>query len=302
MSRLAKGEARSIQMRERGNVGKERLIGVGRGAYALLLISQGILEVHYGAFRPALLPEWPLQLPGGGVIARIVGAVFVAAGVVVMTNTGVRKIALAVGSLFLASAVFCQLPSAVAQHSFHVLAWSGPFAALIVAGCSFLVAASSSRKESAGMARRPPDRVAALGRVCFCLTVLRYGLGHFLHTRHDAALIPAWIPWHTFWIYFTGAALVGSGAAILAGIYDRPIAVLLCTMIGLWVVLLHIPRAVTDPHGGQGNEIESAAQALADSGAALLIACLPAGYERRRAKSGAAEEAATEEASAVLGD
>ena len=47
---------------------------------------------------------------------------------------------------------------------------------------------------------------------------------------------------------------------------------LLGTMILLWVVMLHIPRAIADPYREEGNEIVSAARALAESGAAFLVA------------------------------
>jgi hypothetical protein len=42
-------------------------------------------------------------------------------------------------------------------------------------------------------------------------------------------------------------------------------------MLFLWVILLHIPRAIADPHSGNGNEWTSVFQALAFSGIAFIL-------------------------------
>ncbi len=46
-------------------------------------------------------------------------------------------------------------------------------------------------------------------------------------------------------------------------------------MIFLWVLLLHIPRAVASPH--DSNETTAVFEALAMSGGAILIAANPKG-------------------------
>jgi uncharacterized membrane protein YphA (DoxX/SURF4 family) len=251
----------------------------GRVFYAICLAVQGILQVLYGDFRPAILPQWPSQIPALAICARLAGMALLGAGIAIVMGKRAREVVLALGGLFLASVVFCQIPYAllVSPRSINLFSWGGPFNELAMAGCSFVVSASYPERAQ-NIAReasllRGLEKITPFGRILFCITIVRFGIGHFLHTRHDAALIPGWIPWHMFWTFFTGAALIGSGAAVIANIKLRPIATLLATMLFLWVVMLHIPRAIADPHSGQGNEIESAAHALADSGAALLIAC-----------------------------
>ncbi|MFZ1013940.1 MAG: hypothetical protein WAN28_11400 [Terracidiphilus sp.] len=255
------------------------LIKAGQVFYAICLAVQGILQLIYGDFRPAILPEWTSQNPALVICARVGGAALLGACIAIVMGKRGREVALILGGLFLASVLFCQIPYAllVNPRSINLFSWGGPFNALVMAGCSFVVAASYT--EGARNAARQSsllrglEKVMPFGRILFCITILRFGIGHFLHTKHDAALIPGWIPWHMFWTYFTGAALVGSGAAVIAKIKLRPVAALLATMLFLWVVMLHVPRAIADPYSGQGNEIESAAHALADSGTALLIAC-----------------------------
>ena len=255
------------------------LIKAGRVFYAICLAVQGVLQLLYGDFRPAILPKWPSQIPALAICARLAGAALLGACIAIVISKRGREVALVLGGLFLASVLLFQLPYTlfVSPRSINPFSWGGPFNALVMAGCSFVVAASYPEgvrnTERRYSLLRGLEKVMPFGRILFCITILRFGIGHFLHTKHDAALIPGWIPWHIFWTYFTGAALVGSAAAVIAKVKLRPIASLLATMLFLWVVMLHIPRAIADPYSGQGNEIESAAHALADSGTALLIAC-----------------------------
>lgn len=58
-------------------------------------------------------------------------------------------------------------------------------------------------------------------------------------------------------------------------IQARLAALLLGVMIFLWLLMLHIPRAIADPSGGKGNEWTSVFKALALSGIAFLLGALP---------------------------
>jgi hypothetical protein len=46
-------------------------------------------------------------------------------------------------------------------------------------------------------------------------------------------------------------------------------------MIFLWVLMLHIPRAIADPYTNVGNEWASVFEALAFSGMAFMLTALP---------------------------
>lgn len=255
------------------------LVKGGQASYAVCLAVHGMLQLFYGAFRPTILPQWPSQIPGLAICARLTGVALIAASLAIVMGKRGREVALILGGAFLVSVLSCQLPYAlfISPQSINLFSWGAPFNTLALAGCSFVVAASFPEDDADTQFNasfmRLLKRLMPFGRIYFCITIIRFGIGHYLHTAHDAALVPDWIQWRMFWIYFTGAALIGSGIAIIAKFKVRPIAMLLGTMIFLWVILLHIPRAVADPYSGHGNEIESASRALAESGTAFLIAC-----------------------------
>lgn len=87
-----------------------------------------------------------------------------------------------------------------------------------------------------------------------------------------AMLVPNWIPWHTFWGYLAGIALVAAALGIILNIQLKLAADLLGAIVLIWFITLHIPRAIADPVSGNGNEIVSVFESLAFSGIAFLIA------------------------------
>ena len=77
-----------------------------------------------------------------------------------------------------------------------------------------------------------------------------------------------------FWTYFAGTALIAGGLGIVVKRVARPAALLLGVMIFLWVLMLHIPRAIADPYTNVGNEWASVFEALAFSGMAFMLAAM----------------------------
>jgi hypothetical protein len=98
-----------------------------------------------------------------------------------------------------------------------------------------------------------------------------FGIDHFLYTDFVAGLVPVWMPGHLFWTYVAGVALIGSGISLMLNIKLVTVSLLLGSMLFLWLVLLHIPRAIADPLSGKGNEVTSVFEALGFSGMAFMI-------------------------------
>lgn len=116
------------------------------------------------------------------------------------------------------------------------------------------------------------EKLISVGRIFFSITMIVFGIDHFLYAEGVATLVPDWIPAHLFWTYFAAVALIGSGIAIILKIKLRLIGILLGIMIFSWFLILHIPRAVTMPELQNGNEVTSVFQALAFSGIAFVLA------------------------------
>jgi uncharacterized membrane protein len=77
-----------------------------------------------------------------------------------------------------------------------------------------------------------------------------FGADHMVDAAEIAPLVPSWMPWHLFWTYLVGVALIAAALSITLKRYSKLAAILLGSMLLLFVVLLHIPNLVAT-HGAR---------------------------------------------------
>ena len=246
---------------------------IGRIFYGIAIAAIGLQSIYNFDF-PYILP-FPANfwMPGRVALAFIFGAIFISAAVCVVFEKKAREASLVFGGLLLAIFCFYYLPYQFLTNSNykHFESWENAekelaFAggALVIAGCFWV---SDKFQVTRFLAKLIP-----LGAILFAITIICFGVLHFLVAADAATMVPAWIPGHLFWIYFAGVALIGSGLSIILKIKTGLFAALLGLMIFLWFILLHIPRVLAAPATDIDGEITSAFLALAYSGIAFVIA------------------------------
>jgi uncharacterized membrane protein YphA (DoxX/SURF4 family) len=88
-----------------------------------------------------------------------------------------------------------------------------------------------------------------LSCIFLALFFIDSGMAHFkFHDFIINGFIPAYIPFHGFWTYFCGVALIAGGAGLIIKQTRKWAAALAGLMILLWFFLLHIPRALAAPN------------------------------------------------------
>jgi uncharacterized membrane protein len=239
----------------------------GRIIFAVALIAFAVLQFVYGDFIPGRAPAWPSAIPGRLIWATLSGANFVGAGVAIISGKKAREAAVLSGAMIFAWALLRHLPE-LADPRAIVLTNTGKSLALF--GGAFAVAGSF---QTSGIASDSADRFNLLGRCCLGAFMVYSGIQHFIYTTFVAALIPAWIPGHYAWAYFAGVALIAGGAGLIVPRTVRLAGTLTGVMLFLWVLLLHIPRALAaaDPRSIR-NEWTAVFEALAMSGVAFVLA------------------------------
>src|SRR5712692_7249311 len=118
----------------------------------------------------------------------------------------------------------------------------------------------------------------SLGRIFVAISLVVFGVQHFIYGGFVATLVPAFMPGRLFWAYFVGVAFFAAAACILYKLMARPAATMLGVMFFLFLVLLHIPRIIGN--SSNGNEWTSGFVALAMCGGAWVIASAAPLHER----------------------
>ena len=252
-------------------------VSIGYLFYSMALIAYGTQQFVYGNFRNVQLPAWQSHLPGLVGWAYVTGLILILSGIAIITHRWIREITLVLGSVFLSLFLFVHIPFQIfgeIHSSLHLGLWVDALKQLALAGGAFVIAGSSSQSnpsKKSGSFLRLLENLIPFGQLFFCIPLICFGITHFMYAEHVTTLVPAWFPDRIFWNYFSAVALISAGIAIILKLRDGFIACLLSVMLFLWVILLHVPRAVADPLVARGNEISSAFDALAFCGTALVI-------------------------------
>jgi uncharacterized membrane protein len=98
--------------------------------------------------------------------------------------------------------------------------------------------------------KRGLDKLLPFGRLFYAIPMAVFGTEHFTDTKLIATLVPRWIPWHTFWVYLVGTALIAAALSIVVEKQSRLAATLLGIMFLLFVALMHIHN-IRASHGAR---------------------------------------------------
>lgn len=88
------------------------------------------------------------------------------------------------------------------------------------------------------------NKLAGFATVCFAVPLAVFGSQHFLLTSGLANMVPKYMPWRMFWIYFVGAALIAASLSIATRIQTRWSGLLVGMMMFLFVAMLYFPSAI----------------------------------------------------------
>jgi uncharacterized membrane protein len=249
------------------------LSAIGRIFYGIAIAAMGFLTICDKDFPYMLIPARHVWLSDHILLVYIFGALLFLAGACIVFGKAAMSVSLLLGSALLLVFCFYFIPYEflVSSNYMHLGDWENAIKEFALAAGAFVVAGCFSENNE-GSSLRFLRKLIPLGAIAFSLTIISFGINHFLYAKDAADYVPSWIPGHIFWIYFAGAALIASGVAIILKIKRRLAAVLLGSMIFIWVVILHIPYAIAASMSDKGGEVTSAFLALAYCGIAVVIA------------------------------
>jgi uncharacterized membrane protein len=228
-----------------GSVSGGRAMRIGRmsrAAFAAILVFLGILSLVQRDFAAGLGPV-PDGAPARTILLSVSALVSLACGAGLL----VPRAAAASARVLLAWLLLWLLAVRVPYFflvSHAVDGWYPICEILVLTAAAWILFAELAAETDR---RRPgfaaSDAGARVARALYGLALIPFGLAHFLYLEATAPLVPEWLPWHVAWAYLTGAAFIAAGAAILIGVWARLAAVLSALQMGLFALLVWVPRA-----------------------------------------------------------
>lgn len=241
----------------------------GRRIFGLSILGYGVQQIYFHTMLPLLIPSWPSWIPGYLFWVYLLVAILLPAGLFLIIGFRVRTVSMVLAGLFLLLFLGFHIPYQYSKAPRSLLYWADAITILALAGCCSILVFSPRVGDKPDSASLTWDRV---GRACFSFMLILFGSEHFLFTAFVSTLVPRWVPFPVVWTYLAGAALIGAGVAIILNLGLRWVGLALGGMLFLWVLFLHIPRAITDPSSNFGAEWSSVLEALGFGGVALYLA------------------------------
>jgi uncharacterized membrane protein YphA (DoxX/SURF4 family) len=248
---------------------------VGRIFLGLATLASGVLQLVISDFV-RLVPKTPAWVHQP-LLAWLVGVVLVVIGLRVLSGRMARAAASVLGVLLLLNLVLLYAPQMVVnpvvdRPFFRGFMWTNPLKSLaLVGGAAILARRLRDDGRPLVALVRGFERIESASGVLLAVFLIVCGVQHYVYAAFVDGMVPAWIPpGQRFWTYLTGASLVAGGAGLLVRPVARLAASMSALMIFLWVLMLHIPRALAGPE--HAFEAAGIFEALALSGVALLVA------------------------------
>jgi len=220
-----------------------RVLNPGQVLLAIGMMGLGMLSLvfHDFALQWQPVPEWVgMRAP----LAVMSGVVLLAGGFALLIPPVARTAALILTLYLLTWVVLLQVPAGLAKPA-EVASWLG-FAEDLAMMCGlWTVLAKATEGREVGFITSPGG--AAVARILFGIACLEFGLSHFAYAGFTSQMIPAWLPQRLPLAYLTGACHCAAGFALLFGILPRLAATLEAAMMGLFVLLVHVPMVFGPP-------------------------------------------------------
>jgi uncharacterized membrane protein YphA (DoxX/SURF4 family) len=245
------------------------LKSIARIFYGLGIAGIGSLQFVYAGFRPVILPIPPESTQNLNFLVYLTGVALLLAGLCIAVGIRTKSISLFLGLLFMLFFIFGHLPNRLRYNPGSLGAWTDALKILALGGGAFVISNLYPNRKSDGFIGFI-EKLSYYGKYFVGIMLIIFGIDHFVYTEFVQTLVPTWIPGSLFWTYFAAVALIGSGLAILINFKPRVISILLAAMLFLWLILLHIPRAIVAPITDNGNEWTSVFECLAFCGVAIL--------------------------------
>jgi len=231
----------------------------GKIIFAVAMIAIGAVHIIAQNFPTGLEPA-PLDIPARQLWVYVAGLGLMTSGLMLFSDKLGKHASALAGVIWLILLGFLDIP-AVAANLHTPGPWTRTAETLGILSGVLVIA----------------NRYAAvlgifniIARVFMAIGLGILAVQHYLYLTFIETLVPTWLPGHAFWAWLVLIGFILAAVSILVGLKMRIATLALAAMLFTWVLILHLPRAISA--GSIEAEWTSTFVALAWGGAALLLA------------------------------
>src|SRR6185369_16324530 len=107
-----------------------------------------------------------------------------------------------------------RLPYLFFQTPLVLAAWTFGSTAVMVAAAWVLYVWFAGDGDRRRLGRLAGDTGVRIARALYGVSLIPFGLAHFMYLDATTVLIPQWLPGHVAWAYLTGGAFIAAGLAV----------------------------------------------------------------------------------------
>ena len=206
--------------------------------YAAGAILLGVVGICFHDFAMQWQPV-PASIGMRTQLAYLAGALLAIGGALLLVPRLERASALLLTVFIGLWMLVLNLPAAIASAS-HIGAWNSPAEIAFMSSGAIALYAH-------GITGNLGPVLRMIARMLAGVSAIVFGFAHFNYIDFTAGMVPAWIPFKTFWAWATGAGHLATGLALVSGFKARLAAGFEAAMMGSFVLLLHLPRVIAAP-------------------------------------------------------
>ena len=228
-------------------------VSTGHTLFAATLIGIGLFGLLTGRFAP-LWDSAPASLPARTALAYLCAVVALAGGLGSLLKPTAALAARLLLVALSAWLVLIKLPYILAEPAVEVHYQSAGETALVLACACVLYGWLAADQDSRRMRFLSPRYCLRAAWLLEALALTAFGLSHFAYLQLTAPLVPHWLGGGTFWAYLTGSAYLAAAAALFTGRWARLASVLVTAQMGLFTLLIWVPRILIRGFAGPVGE------------------------------------------------
>lgn len=220
-----------------------RIASAGHALFAAAMIWLGAMGLSKGAFVQVWQPV-PKWVPAREALAYLCAFISLACGIGLLWQRTAAVAARVVFASLMVWLLALRLPNLFFETPVVLVAWTFGSTAVMMAAAWVLYIWFAGDRDRQRLGRFADDTGMRIARALYGLSLVPFGLAHFMYLDATTVLIPRWLPWHVAWAHFTGAAFIAAGLAVTVGVFARLAAALSTLQLGLFGLIVWVPRVL----------------------------------------------------------